>query len=165
MDTGRPRPQVNRYDRTKIRSRAELPQVMIQVFVHSATPVLWSECAEKGMRVPSTLRFPALVKLPHFSLVLLPLARKVALIRDYELWIRGTALREWLLVRIDRSEEQPEHSPDEYAWRVEPAGRHVERRGAVRHHLRHVHFSPLALRGWLQRVDPGDDFGGCVFLK
>jgi hypothetical protein len=52
----------------------------------------------------------------------------------------------------------PINLPDENAWRIQPARRHIKRRRTVRHLLRDVHLSPLALRRGLQRFDTRDHF-------
>lgn len=64
-------------------SRPKLPQMVIEVFVHSAAPGLRSERAKKWMRMAGTLRFSALVKLPDFLLELSLFKEKVALIGDH----------------------------------------------------------------------------------
>jgi len=61
-------------------SSPELPQVMIQMFVHSAAPILRRERAEERMRMPCAFLFPALVKLAHAELEPFLLALKIPLI-------------------------------------------------------------------------------------
>src|SRR5579864_9324337 len=99
--------------------RPELPQMMVEVFIHATTPLLRSERPEKGMRVPGTLRFPALVKLTHLQLELLLLAKKIPLVGDHEFLVGGIILRERLLVGVDRFDERCEHSSDEDARQVQ----------------------------------------------
>ena len=61
-------------------SHAELPQVMIHMFVHAAAPVLRREGAKKRMRMSGTLSYPALVKSAHAKLELFLFAQKIPLI-------------------------------------------------------------------------------------
>lgn len=61
-------------------SRAELPQVMIQMLVHSATPVLRRKGAKKRMRMPGAVPFSTLVELAHLHLKLFLFSKKFPLI-------------------------------------------------------------------------------------
>ena len=55
----------------------ELAQVVVQMLVGAAAPLLGSQRAKERMRMPSTLRFPALMELPNLYPELLLLAKKV----------------------------------------------------------------------------------------
>lgn len=81
MVTGKRPPIRNRAVNSAESSHAELPQMMIHMFVHSAAPVLRCECAKKWMRMPSTFLFSAFVKLPKAKFELLLFATKIPLVR------------------------------------------------------------------------------------
>ena len=70
-------------------SCAELPQVVVQVFIHSAAPGLRGQVAKKGMRMPGAFGFPTFVKLSHTAFELLLFTRKLALIRYHEFRVCG----------------------------------------------------------------------------
>src|SRR5271169_5539063 len=128
------------------------------MFVHSAAPLLWSKRSKEWMRMPRALSLPTLVKLPHLQLELFLLANKITLIGNRQLLVRWTVLRELLLVGENRFDQRPEDPAKKDAWRIEVASSHVERRGTVRHHLRHIHLPPLPLRRRLQRADSRNHF-------
>ena len=85
--------------------RPELPQVVVQVFVHPAAPNLRRERAKERVRMPCALRFSALLKLPQAKLELFLFSEKIPLIRHHKARVGGVVPREWLLVRIDGPDE------------------------------------------------------------
>ena len=50
------------------------------MLVHAYTPLLRRQRTKERMKMPGTLRFPALMKLPNFDLELIPFAEKIPLI-------------------------------------------------------------------------------------
>jgi len=59
---------------------SELPQMVIQMLVHSPAPILRAKRTKKRVRMPCALRFPTVVKLAQLKRELLPLALKIPLI-------------------------------------------------------------------------------------
>jgi hypothetical protein len=135
---------------------AELAEVVIQMFVHSAAPLLRTERAKERMGMAGTLRFPALMKPPNLCQKLFLFAKKIPLIGAHQLFGRGAIPAKWLFVGIDGLDEWSQQPANEHSRHIEAASGHVHRRGTVRHHLRHVHLAPLPLGGGPQLVDPGD---------
>jgi hypothetical protein len=60
--------------------RSELPQMMIQMFVHPPTPLFWRQLAKKWMRMFRAPALPAFMKLTDLQLELLLFAQKIPLI-------------------------------------------------------------------------------------
>ena len=56
---------------------------MIEVFIHPRSPLLRSERAEEGMRMPGAFRFSAFVKLLDTALELFLLSCEISLIGDH----------------------------------------------------------------------------------
>ena len=61
-------------------SRAKLAQMVIQMFVHAAAPLLRRERAKEWMRVPGTSRFSACVKLSQLLFEVFLFAKEIPLI-------------------------------------------------------------------------------------
>lgn len=138
---------------------------MIEVFVHSGTPLLRCERTEERMRMPRTLRFAALVKSPHAIFELLLFPSKISHIGDHKSPVGGTVLRKWLVVGKAVPDKRPEYPADEHPGQNDAPGRHVKGRGAVRHHLRDIHFAPLVLGCRLQLFDARNYFVDRFALK
>ena len=75
-------PQEHDSTLAKCVSGAELAQVMVKMLVHSAAPVLGSECSEKWMRMFSDLRLSTLMEEPYVTFKLLLLPHKIAPVGD-----------------------------------------------------------------------------------
>ena len=129
---------------------------MIQVFVHPGAPLLWLERAKEGMRMLCALRFPALMKLPDTSFELFPFPAEISLIADRQLLVGGGVSPKRLVVAEDGPNESSYKTPDQDLRPYQPSRSKVERRGAMRHHLRDVHFAPLPLSCRLKFVETRD---------
>jgi hypothetical protein len=99
------------------------------------------------------LRFATFVKLPDASLESFLFSGKISLIRNHKMFVRGTILREWLVIRKQGPDEWPEYPAKEQPGQNQLPRSDVEGRGAMRHHLRDIHFAPLALSGGVQLVN------------
>jgi hypothetical protein len=146
-------------------SRTELVQVMIEVFVHSGSPLLRRDGSEERMRMFRAARFPALVKLANATLQLQLFAGKVSFIGDHKLLVRGTVPGKCFVVRKDGPNERAKHPANEQPGQNEAPGSHIERRGTMRHHLRDIHFPPPVLGRGLQLVDAQNHFRDRCGLK
>jgi hypothetical protein len=111
------------------------------------------------------LRFPALVKLPdaNFELFLFP--SEISFIGDHKFLVGGSVVGKWLVVGEAGPDEGAEYPANEQPGQNDAPGSHVEGRGAMRHHLRNIHFPPLTLRRRLQLVDARDDIVHRVWLE
>ena len=87
---------------------------MIEVFVHSRRPLLRSECAEEGMRVPGALRFPAFVKLSDAIFELPLLAGEIPLIRNHKTPGSWTVPGEWFVVGESWADKWSENPANEH---------------------------------------------------
>lgn len=137
-------------------SHSELAKVMIEMFIHSGTPLLRSERTEERMRILRTLCFAALVKSPYTIFELLLFASEISLIGDHEGLVGRTVPGKWGVVGKAGAHKWPEYPTDEHTWQNDATGRHVKCHGAVRHHLRCIHLAPLAFGCWLQLLDARD---------
>jgi len=144
---------------------SELAKVVIEMFVHPGTPLLWCERTEKGVRVLRTLRFAALVKSPDPVFELLPFPGEIPVIGYHKSLVSGTVPGKWLVISKCGADKSAEYSADEHPRQNDAAGGQVEGRGAVRHHLRGIHLAPLRSGCWLQVVDARDYFFSCLNLK
>jgi hypothetical protein len=117
------------------------------------------------MRMPSALRFPALVKFSHTDFEALPFLLKIALIRDQQFLVCRIVLREGLFIGVDWLDERPKQPANEHPLRIDLSRSHIHGRGTMGKHLRHVHLSPPPLERGLQRVDARDHFVDCLWLE
>ena len=131
--------------------------MVIEVLVHAATPRPRGQGPKERMRMPRAIRFPALVKLPYLAAKRFLLAMEIPRIGYDEYLGGGIVLGEWLLIGIDGLHEPAEQPAKQNARRIQPPGSHVERRRAMRHHLRDLHLSPLPLGCRLELVDAFGD--------
>lgn len=138
---------------------------MVEVFVHPRAPLVRRECAEEGMRVLRTLRFPALVKLPNANFELLLFSMKISRIGEYKFLVSGAVPGKRFFVAIDGPDERSDQPAQQDARPHQPAGSEIERRRTMGHHLGDVHFAPLALGCRLKLVDSRDHFANCIGLK
>ena len=113
----------------------------------------------------SALRFATLVKLPDASLELVLLSHEIPFIGDHKVFVSWTIFGKRLVVGKDGPDKGPEYTANEQPRQEYAPGSDLERSGAVRHHLRDIHFAPLMLRGGLQFVDTSGHFCGCFRLK
>jgi len=135
------------------------------MFVHSGTPLLRCERTEERMRLLRTLCFAALVKSPYTIFELLLFASEISLIGDHKSLVGRAVPRKWGVVGKTGAHKGPEYPTDEHPWQNDAPGRHVKGRGAVRHHLRGIHFTPLVFGCWLQLLDARDYFFNRFGLK
>jgi len=154
-----------RFDPTLSRSHIKLAQVMVEVLVHSSAPLVWREQTEKGMRMLCALRFPALMKLPDTNFELVLFTAEISLIGYDQALVGGAAPGKWLIVAEDRLHHRSDDPTDQDARPYETSGGEVERGGAMRHHLRNLHFAPLPVRRRLKLVNPRDQFVDSVWLE
>jgi hypothetical protein len=110
------------------------------------------------MRMFGALRLPAFVKSPDTNLELFLLLLEIPLVCDNKFLVSGSVLGIWLIVGEEGPDKWPKYSANEHPGQNDPSGSHIEGRGAVRHHLRNIHFPPLMLGRGLQLVDAGRDF-------
>src|SRR5260370_3281767 len=103
----------------------ELPQMVVQMFVHAPAPDVRSERAKEGMRMTGALGFAAIVKLPHLPLKLLSLAQKIPLIGDQEFLGSGAVPRGPLVVSDQVLAKGAKQPADEYPLHAELAPRHL----------------------------------------
>ncbi len=138
--------------------RAELAEVVVEVFIHAPAPGLRRKCPEKrvGMRRASCVA--AGVELADFVFEPRLFSGKFAGIGDDQVGVGRIVAREWLFVRVDRLDEWADQAADQQARQNQAAGGQVERGGTMGEHLGDIHFAPLALSGGLKRVDAGQDF-------
>ena len=139
-------------------SHSELLKVVVEMLVHPGAPLLRCERTEERMWMLGTLRLAALVKSPHALLELLLFPGKISLIGDPKGRVRGTVLGKGLVVGKPGADEGPKYPADEHPRQYDAAGCHVKRRGAVRHHLRGIHFAPYRFGCWLQLLDARNYF-------
>jgi hypothetical protein len=85
----------------------ELAQVMIQMLVRSAAPLLGSERTKERMGVSCTLRFPTLGELMHLCPQLFLVSKKVTRTREHQFFCGGAIPREWFLIDVDQLDESP----------------------------------------------------------
>ena len=123
------------------------------------------ERAKKWMWMFCTLRFPSRVEFPYADLELLSFPAKISRIRDHQFLVRGIIPGKWLLVAIDGTHQWPEDPSQQHLRSYEPARSQVESSGAMRQHLRNLHFAPLSLRCRLEFVDTRDQFVHRLSLK
>jgi hypothetical protein len=117
------------------------------------------------MGMLGALRFTAFVKFLDATLELLLFPGKIPFIGNHKLLVRGGILGKRLVAGEGRTNEWTEYPADQHPGQNEATGSHVEGRGAVRHHLRDIHFAPLVLGRELQLVDAGDHFRDRFGLK
>jgi hypothetical protein len=140
------------------RSRPELPQVVVQMFIHSAAPSLRGELSKEWMGMPSAFCFAALEKLTQLYLELFLLVKKIALVSYDQLLVGGAVFGERLLIGEHGLDKWAQQSADKNARQIEAPGGHVDARRTMRHHLRDIHFAPLPLGRRLERIDSSDHF-------
>lgn len=144
---------------------SKLTQVVVQVFVHSRAPLVRRKCAKEGMRVFCALRFPALMKLPDANFELFLFSIEISRIGDHQLLISGAVPGKRFIVAIDRSRQRSDEPPDQDPRPYQPARSKIERCGAMRHHLGHIHFAPLPLGCRLKVVDTRDHLVNRIWLE
>jgi hypothetical protein len=105
------------------------------------------------------------MELLHLYLELLLLSGEISLIRDHKILVSGAVPGEWLVVGKYGTDKWAKYAANEQPGQNDPPGSRIECGGAMRHHLRDIHFPPLALRGGLHFVDAGNYLGGCFGLK
>src|ERR1700757_3639107 len=138
---------------------------MVEVFVHAATPLGGSQGSEERMRVTGTPCLAALVERPYTTPQPLLLPCKIPRVTDDEFFVGGIVLGEGLLVRVDWLHKRANNPANQHARRIQLSRRHVERAGAMRQHLCHIHLAPLALCRGLQAIDAPDDLVDGFFLE
>lgn len=138
---------------------------MIEMFIHSAAPLLRCERAKEKMRLACTPRFATFLKLPYFLFELFPFPEKIALVRHHQTRVSGAVPRKWLLIAVHRFHQRPDQPADKHARQIAPPGSHVQRRRTMRHHLTRIHFSPLPRRFRLQPVQARQRFVHCFRLE
>ena len=133
----------------KYGSGAELAEVVIEVLVHAAAPLLRSERSEEGMGMAGAVPFPAVMKLTNLLAELFLFAGKVALTGDNQAFVSGAIARKGPFVGEEGLDERTEEPAQKNSWGIEAATGHVHCRGTMGHHLRYVHLAPLPLSGGL----------------
>jgi hypothetical protein len=117
------------------------------------------------MRMPGAFPFSTFVELPQAALQPILLSGKIARVADHQCLIGWIVFGKRLLVRVNRLYQRPKDPAHEYARRIQLPRRHVQSRRAMRYHLRHVHFAPVALRRRLQAVNTRHYIVDRFFLK
>src|ERR1700693_2100742 len=137
--------------------RSELPQVMVEVFVHHDAPFLAVQPPEERVHLDRGLLRAPLAE-PVDDAGESPLLRlEVLLFGHDERGIRGGAPAEGLLAEERRPDERPENPSDELLLARLVARGHLEGGRAVRHHLGGGHLSPLTLGPRLELCEPPEN--------
>ena len=89
-------PELKKYGDPFIRITPRIGKVMIEMFVHSGTPLLRCERTEERMRLLRTLCFAALVKSPYTIFELLLFASEISLIGDHKSLVGRAVPRKWV---------------------------------------------------------------------
>src|SRR5438128_2703548 len=106
------------------------------------------------MWMPRASYCPAFAELPELQFELFPLASEVPFVGDHKFFAGGTILPEWLFIRVDGLEKWSDQPPHKHPRQIQPSRGDFYRYGTMRHHLSHVHLSPLPRGRGPQRIDP-----------
>ena len=125
-------------------SDAELPQMMVDVFVHQDGPLVGREPAEEAVRVRGASGRPGGCKPVDRGAQALTFFGQVAFVYNHQAFHSGGVPAHWLIIaqrqRLDDAADEP---ADQRSWRLPLTGRQLEGHGTVGHRLGDIHRAPL----------------------
>jgi len=124
---------------------SELPEVVVDVFVHPEGPFVGGEFAEEAVRMGGATGRTGSGEAVDDAAEFFSFDGEVALVGDLEAGNGGRiAAHGFVLFERHRLDHKPNEAADQHAWRTAVAEGQLHAYGAVRHGLRGCHLAPQA---------------------
>src|SRR5258706_7001717 len=125
---------------------SKLTKVMIEMFVHANTPLVWSHFSEERMNRLFSNTLTSIRKFFYQREQAIFFSVEVSLIDHFNFFTCRTVVIKWFIINVFTSEHWPDQAANKNSLGVYGAHGHFQCVSAMSKHLCHIHFAPLPRR-------------------